>query len=252
MKGTIEAIYNTERKEDRTSQVERLSGERKNQRNQSPPMFNSGNKDAIRQDMYGQMDKGDDITVNSSKVTRIIKNKMGKADTKEFQPKSVKRELSTDSEDSDYESRRSLRQSIQNRLKINRSYEEECGTPGGKKATTEVSPLNSENTLSTLDNDVTKERQKKSLLEKVNEIIKSCVKLKDENKVTGSKLEKANKIIQKAEEKKLKLTNQEELESKTLNLNEEKDEDTISLEEKELNKPTKEEADLEEGEITDK
>ena len=55
--------------------------------------------------------------------------------------------------------------------------------------------------------DINTERQKKSLLEKVNEIIKSCVKLKDENKVTGSKLEKANKIIQKAEEKKLKLTN---------------------------------------------
>eukprot|EP00090_Calanus_glacialis_P038278 TRINITY_DN6686_c0_g1_i1.p1 TRINITY_DN6686_c0_g1~~TRINITY_DN6686_c0_g1_i1.p1 ORF type:complete len:448 (+),score=136.48 TRINITY_DN6686_c0_g1_i1:29-1345(+) len=102
-----------------------------------------------------------------------------------------------------------------------------------------------------MDAVVTKERQKKSLLEKVNEIIKSCVKLKDENKVTGSKLEKANKIIQKAEEKKLKLTNKEELESKTLNRNEEKDEGTIRSEEKELTKPTKEEADLEEGEITD-
>ena len=62
----------------------------------------------------------------------------------------------------------------------------------------------------------------KSVLQKVNEIIKSCVKLKDENKVTGSKLVKANKIIQKAEEKKLKLKNKEELESKTLNRNEKK------------------------------
>ena len=41
------------------------------------------------------------------------------------------------------------------------------------------------------------------------------------------------------------------MEIKTLNRNEEKDEDTIRSEEKELTKPTKEEADLEEGEITD-
>ena len=134
-------------------------------------MFDSENKDTIRPDMYDQMDKEDDIT-------RIKKNKIGKADTKEFKPKGVKRELSTDSEDSDYDSRRSLRQSIQNRLKRIRSHEEECGTPGVKKATIVVSPLNSENTLSAMDADVTKERQKKSLLEKVNENIKSCVKLK--------------------------------------------------------------------------
>ena len=41
------------------------------------------------------------------------------------------------------------------------------------------------------------------------------------------------------------------MEIKTLNRNEEKDEGTIRSEEKELNKPKKGEADLEEGEITD-
>ena len=130
---------------------------------------------------------------------------MEKVHTKEFNRKSFKRELSTDSEDSEYESRSSLRQSIQNRLKRISSHKAEYETPGGSNETTEVSPLNSENPLSIMDAAVTKAKQKKSLLEKVNEIIQSCVKLKDENKVTGSKLEKANKIIQKAEEKKLKL-----------------------------------------------
>ena len=67
-------------------------------------MFDSGNKDTIRPDMYEQMDKGDEITMNSSKFTRVIKNKMEKVHTKEFNLKSFKRELSTDSEDSDYES----------------------------------------------------------------------------------------------------------------------------------------------------
>ena len=115
IKGTTEAKYNTEKKEDRTSRVERASGdysnrknsderERKNLRDQSPPLFDSGNKDTVRPDMYEQMDKGDEITMNSSKFTRVIKNKMEKVHTKEFNLKSFKRELSTDSEDSDYES----------------------------------------------------------------------------------------------------------------------------------------------------
>ena len=93
-------------------------------------------------------------------------------------------------EDSDHEPRRSLRQSIQNRLKRIRSHDEECGTKGGKNLITKVTPLNSENSVSTMNADINKQRQKKSLHEKVNEIIESCVKLKDESKVTGSKLEK--------------------------------------------------------------
>ena len=54
-----------------------------------------------------------------------------------------------------------------------------------------------------------KDKQKQSILEKVNDIIKSCVKLKNENKISGPKLEKANKIIAKAQAKKMKLMKQE-------------------------------------------
>ena len=136
-KGKTEAKYTTddhEKNGDRSSKVESASGlyserknsaekERKYQRNPSPPMFDSGNKDPVSPAMYEQVDKGNEITMNSSKLTRVLKNKMEKVHTKEFNPESVKRELSTDSEDSDYESRRSLRQSIQNRLKRNRTQE---------------------------------------------------------------------------------------------------------------------------------
>ena len=47
-----------------------------------------------------------------------------------------------------------------------------------------------------------------SILDKVNEIIKSCVKLKQEKKVTGEKLNKANEIIEKAKQKERKILNQ--------------------------------------------
>ena len=50
----------------------------------------------------------------------------------------------------------------------------------------------------------------KTLLEKVNEIIKSCVKLKEDKTISEDKLKKANKIIEKAQEKKRKLTLQAE------------------------------------------
>ena len=48
-------------------------------------------------------------------------------------------------------------------------------------------------------------KKKMSLLDKVNEIIKSCVKLKEEKKMTGPRLSKANAIIKKAKEKEKKL-----------------------------------------------
>merc|ERR1712147_564649 len=64
-----------------------------------------------------------------------------------------------------------------------------------------------------------KDKQKQSILEKVNDIIKSCVKLKNEKKISGPKLEKANKIIAKAQAKKMKLMKQESKEE------EEEDED---------------------------
>ena len=44
-----------------------------------------------------------------------------------------------------------------------------------------------------------------SLLDRVNEIIQSCVRLKDEKHVTGDKLNKANLIIEKAKEKERKI-----------------------------------------------
>ena len=47
-----------------------------------------------------------------------------------------------------------------------------------------------------------------SILDKVNEIIKSCVKLKQEKQMTGEKLNKANEIIEKAKQKERKILNQ--------------------------------------------
>jgi len=95
--------------------------------------------------------------------------------------------------------------------------------------------------------------QKQSLLEKVNEIIKSCVRLKDEKKISGSKLEKANKIIAKAEAKRLRLLKQESLERDAEN------EDCIEplkadeIESMEVKEQVEEKNldDMEEGEITD-
>ena len=47
-----------------------------------------------------------------------------------------------------------------------------------------------------------------SILDKVNEIIKSCVRLRDEKQMTGEKLTKANLIIEKAKEKEKKILKQ--------------------------------------------
>merc|ERR1712107_631042 len=51
----------------------------------------------------------------------------------------------------------------------------------------------------------TQDQNDRSLFEKVNEIIKSCVKLKEDKGISEEKLKKANKIIEKAEEKKKRL-----------------------------------------------
>ena len=59
-------------------------------------------------------------------------------------------------------------------------------------------------------------KDQKTLLEKVNEIILSCVKLKEDKNISEEKLSKANKIIEKAEEKRRKLTNQADAEKKAL------------------------------------
>lgn len=50
-----------------------------------------------------------------------------------------------------------------------------------------------------------KSDKNESILRKVNEIIKSCVELKESKKITGEKLKQANLIIEKANEKQRKL-----------------------------------------------
>ena len=109
-----------------------------------------------------------------------------------------------------------------------------------------------------------KSKQKQSLLEKVNDIIKSCVKLKDEKKISGVKLEKANKIIAKAEAKRAKLLKQESEEivgednqknnndamDDTLEIKHD-DTELVSENDKEEEKDEQNKEDVEEGEITD-
>jgi hypothetical protein len=90
-----------------------------------------------------------------------MKLKMEKVHIEELKPISIKRELSIDPEDSGHESKRSLRQSIQNRLKRIRSNEEDFGTNGGKKLITEVTSLNSENPLSTMNPDILLKKDKR-------------------------------------------------------------------------------------------
>ena len=60
-------------------------------------------------------------------------------------------------------------------------------------------------------------KDQKTLLDKVNEIIISCVKLKEDKNISEEKLIKANSIIEKAEEKRKKLTEQAEAGKKSLN-----------------------------------
>ena len=110
--------------------------------------------------------------------------------------------------------------------------------------------------------------QKQSLLEKVNAIIKSCVKLKDEKKISGSKLEKANKIIAKAEAKKQKLLKDSHDDKENINDKDSiknSDDNNITIEDNnndkvdekadadcvQINDQEKIAEDIEEGEITD-
>ena len=128
------------------------------------------------------------------------------------------------------------------------------------KSDGEKSPLASDSSSTDLEmfNGEFKEKQKQSLLEKVNEIIKSCVRLKTEKNITGIKLEKANKIIAKAEAKKIKLLNhpKEEDQGKRKEETElerkEEEEDCIEVNPAESDlRSEKDPEDIEEGEITD-
>merc|ERR1712227_208351 len=96
-----------------------------------------------------------------------------------------------------------------------------------------------------------KNQQKQSLLEKVNEIVKSCVRLKDEKKISGSKLEKANKIIAKAQAKKLKLLKQGSQEvDECNNIDNQEIELKCNVTEDDVQIDVETSKDIEEGEIT--
>jgi len=96
-----------------------------------------------------------------------------------------------------------------------------------------------------------KDKQKQTLLEKVNEIIKSCVRLKDEKKISGSKLEKANKIIAKAQAKKLKLLKQGSQEvDECNNIDNQEIELKCNVTEDDVKIDVETSKDIEEGEIT--
>merc|ERR1712013_511939 len=125
---------------------------------------------------------------DKGKVYQIRKENKTKKSTKSKFEEKISEKESSSSEDSDHEEppKKKVKEEMNNFL--------EEGT-------------NSNTTKSQSSSDVNdiKASQRNSLLKKVNAIIQSCVKLKEENKVTGSKLEKANQIIKKAEEKKSKL-----------------------------------------------
>ena len=148
-------------------------------------------------------------------------------------------------------------------IKTESKLKEEHQSPASDASSTELDTMMTEPGESSSAGD--KSKQKLSLLEKVNDIIKSCVKLKEEKKISGVKLEKANKIIAKAQAKRAKLLKQEteeaednnnqEDELKKLNDDEEEilkedaiivDDDDAKVKDDEENKE-----DVEEGEITD-
>ena len=59
-------------------------------------------------------------------------------------------------------------------------------------------------------------KDQKPLVEIVNEIVLSCVKLKEDKNISEEKLNKANKIIEKAEEKRRKPTAQADSKKRAL------------------------------------
>ena len=140
----------------------------------------------------------------------------------------------SDSDDSDARSKQKMKRKRRNR-NIRKDSSPESGSDSEKEKMTrkavlkpkvevksdpepqsptvsETSSNDLEKIMNSADSE-NKDKQKQSLLEKVNEIIKSCVRLKDEKKISGTKLEKANKIIAKAEAKKIKLLKQESKEN---------------------------------------
>ena len=160
-------------------------------------------------------------------------NKTKKSTKSSFEEKIYEKESSS-SEDSDHEEppKKKVKEEMNNFL--------EEGT-------------NSNTTKSQSSSDVNdiKASQRNSLLKKVNAIIQSCVKLKEENKVTGSKLEKANQIIKKAEEKKSKLENEKRDDNKKNGVGEEETENLKNKDDKGPKKGNRNQDELEEGEITD-
>ena len=70
------------------------------------------------------------------------------------------------------------------------------------------SDLESGSSSSQCEKELKRQKSNESILSKVNEIIKSCVKLKEDKQISGEKLEKANLIIEKAKEKERKILQQ--------------------------------------------
>ena len=68
--------------------------------------------------------------------------------------------------------------------------------------------LESGSSSSQCEKELKRQKSNESILSKVNEIIKSCVKLKEDKQISGDKLEKANLIIEKAKEKERKILQQ--------------------------------------------
>ena len=118
-----------------------------------------------------------------------------KEEEEEQKKKREERSMSKDSTGSGED--RNVKTSLKKRLGLEKedveSAKEEKLTSGAKDSTASESDSGSD------------KGKKMSLLEKVNKIIQSCVKLKEERGMSGDALDKTNQIIHKAQEKERKL-----------------------------------------------
>lgn len=143
------------------------------------------------------------------------------------------------------ERRSSSESSDDTKSNIDLKTEKEASPPVSDSSSTDIDQMFSKGE--------SKEKQKQSLLEKVNEIIKSCVRLKTDKKISGMRLEKANKIIAKAEAKKIKLLNNSKQEDEDKEDDVEEDCVEVNPDEPEVKaqREVRDPEDIEEGEITD-
>ena len=120
-----------------------------------------------------------------------------KEEEEELKKKREQRSMSKDStgsgEDKNGKTSLKTRLGLEKEEVLESAKEEEVSTTVAKDSTASESDSGSE------------VGKKMSLLEKVREIMKSCVKLKEEKGMSGERLDKANLIIHKAQEKERKL-----------------------------------------------